>query len=193
MREALGDDASRVSFVACDVTDEGAVRSAVESVAGDLGGVDVLAHLVGGWRGGEKLHEHSLATWDKMLTLNLRSAFLCCRAVLPAMLRNDWGRVILVASRAARSGRAGQAGYAVAKAGVAVLAETIAEETRGTQVTANIVAPSTLDTEANRKAMPDADHASWVPPSAVAASIAFLASEEAGQLRGAWLPIYGSA
>jgi NAD(P)-dependent dehydrogenase (short-subunit alcohol dehydrogenase family) len=193
LRDELGEDAARVTFVQCDVTDENDVHSAVEEVAGAIGGVEVLVHLVGAWRGGEKLHEHPLSTWEAMLTLNLRSAFLCSRAVLPAMLDNDWGRVVVVSSRAARSERAGQAAYAVAKAGVAVLAESIAEETRGTGVTANIVAPSTLNTEANRRAMPEADHASWVPPSDVAASIAWLASEEAGQLRGAWLPVYGSA
>ncbi|CAN5761689.1 3-oxoacyl-ACP reductase FabG [soil metagenome] len=193
LRDALGEDAARVMFVECDVTDPDDVRSGVESVTRDLGGVEVLVHLVGGWKGGERLHEHSLATWDKMLTLNLRTAFLCCREVLPTMLADDWGRIILVASRAARSERAGQAGYAVAKAGVAVLGEAIAEETRGTGVTANVVAPSMLDTEANRRASPDADHTAWVPPSEVAGSISFLASEEAGQLRGAWLPVYGSA
>lgn len=61
------------------------------------------------------------------------------------------------------------------------------------QVAANVIAPSMLDTPANRQAMPDADHSAWVSSSDVAASIAFLASEEAGQLRGTWLPVYGSA
>lgn len=128
-----------------------------------------------------------------MMDLNLRSAFLCSRAVLPGMRERDWGRVVLVSSRTAHENRSGQAAYAIAKAGVAVLAETIAEESRGTRITANVIAPSTLDTPANRRAMPDADHSAWVSPADIAASIAFLASEEAGQLRGAWLPAYGSA
>ena len=100
---------------------------------------------------------------------------------------------MLISSRTARQGRSGQAAYAIAKSGVAVLAETIAEESVGTGVTANVVAPSTLDTHATRRAMPDTDHDAWVPPGDVAASIAFLASEEAGQLRGTWLSAYGSA
>jgi NAD(P)-dependent dehydrogenase (short-subunit alcohol dehydrogenase family) len=187
----LGED--RRVLVETDVTDPASIDGAVQRVASELGPVDVLVHLVGAWKGGERVHEHSVETWDRMLALNLRSAFLCCRAVLPSMLERDWGRVVLVSSRTARQGRSGQAGYAVAKAGVAVLAESIAEETRGTQVTANVIAPSTLDTPANRRAMPDADPARWVGPDDVAASIAYLASEEAGQLRGAWLPVYGSA
>ncbi len=191
--DELDDDASRVTSVECDVTEPDAVTRVFEDVIEDLGSIDVLVHLVGAWKGNEKVHEHSLESWDRMFDLNLRSAFLCSRAVLPKMLQRDWGRIVLVSSRTAHSDRAGQAGYAIAKAGVGVLAETIAEETRGTGVTANVVAPSTLDTERNRTAMPDADHSSWVPPSEVAASIAFLASDPAGQLRGAWLPVYGSA
>jgi NAD(P)-dependent dehydrogenase (short-subunit alcohol dehydrogenase family) len=187
----LGED--RRLLVETDVTDAESIAAAASRIAQDLGPVDVLVHLVGAWKGGEHVHEHSVESWDRMMELNLKSAFLCCRAVLPSMLERGWGRIVLVSSRTARQGRSGQAGYAVAKAGVAILAETIAEETRGTSVTANVIAPSTLDTPANRRAMPDADPGRWVSPGDVAASIAYLASEEAGQLRGAWLPVYGSA
>jgi NAD(P)-dependent dehydrogenase (short-subunit alcohol dehydrogenase family) len=168
-------------------------RPSLEDIEADFGSVDVLVHLVGAWKSGEAVHEASPDTWDQMLDLNLRSAFLCSRAVLPAMHKQGWGRTVLVSSRTARQDRSGQAAYAIAKAGVAVLAETIAEENRGLDITANVVAPSTLDTPANRAAMPDSDFSAWVPQDDVAASIAFLASQEAGQLRGAWLPVYGSA
>ncbi len=189
----LTDLTDQLTFVKADVTDEGSVQAAVESVSGTLGPIEVLAHLVGGWKGGEPVQEHSLETWDRMLLVNLQSAFLCSRAVLPAMQRGGWGRIVLVSARAARSGRSGQAGYAVAKAGVAVLAETIAEENRGANVTANVVAPSTIDTPANRESIKGANPDVWVPPADLAASVAFLASEEAGQIRGAWLPVFGSA
>lgn len=191
--EGLSDLTDRLTLVDADVTDEASVQSAVDKVSGRLGHIEVLTHLVGGWKGGEPVQEHSLETWDRMLGLNLRSAFLFCRAVLPAMQEGGWGRIVLVSARAAHSGRAGQAGYAVAKAGVAVLAETIAEENKGSDVTANVVAPSIIDTPANRDSMPGADPSVWVPPEDLAASVAFLASEEAGQLRGAWLPVFGSA
>jgi len=190
---ALKDLTDRLTLVQADVTDEGSVQAAVESASKTLGPIEVLLHLVGGWKGGEPVQEHSIETWDRMLLINLRSAFLCCRAVLPAMQRGGWGRIVLVSARAARSGRSGQAGYAVAKAGVTVLAETIAEENRGANVTANVVAPSIIDTPANRDSFKGASPDIWVPPSDLAASVAFLASEEAGQLRGAWLPVFGSA
>lgn len=191
--EGLADLTDQVTLVETDVTDETSVKAAAEEISSRLGPIEVLVHLVGGWKGGEPMAEHTLETWDGMLDLNLRSAFLCSRAVLPAMQQGGWGRVVLVSARAARTGRTGQAGYAVAKAGVAVLAETIAEENKGRNVTANVVAPSTIDTLANRTSMPDADPSLWVPPADLAATVAFLASEEAGQLRGAWLPVFGSA
>jgi NAD(P)-dependent dehydrogenase (short-subunit alcohol dehydrogenase family) len=185
-------DPEHLTLVHADVTDESSVAKMLDGPEG-AGDVDVLVHLVGAWQGGQTVQETTLDTWNKMMDLNLKSALLCSRGVLSGMLARDWGRIILVSSRTARSGRAGQASYAIAKAGVAVLAETIAEETRGTSVTANVLAPSTLDTPANQRAMPEANHADWVPPRHVADAAVFLASEAAGQLRGAWLPVYGSA
>jgi NAD(P)-dependent dehydrogenase (short-subunit alcohol dehydrogenase family) len=107
------------------------------------------------------------------------------------MIARDRGRIVLVSSRTARSDRSGQVGYAVAKAGVEVLAQTIAEETRAHNVTANVIAPSTIDTPANRRAIPDGDFDSWVTLDDIAASISFLINEAAGAIRGATLPLYG--
>ena len=188
----LHDFVERLLFVRVDVTDANTVTNAVEEVRSASGPVGVLAHLVGGWRGGERMDAHSIETWDAMLRLNLTSAFLCARAVLPGMLAQDWGRVVLVSARTAVRPRAGDGAYAVAKAGVIVLAQTIAEETRGTGVTANAVVPSIIDTPSNRTSMPG-DPAKWVPPRDLAETIAFLASDPAGQIRGASVPVYGSA
>ena len=192
LRDSIG-ETERLLLVESDVTDPASVANTVEDVEGELGPVEVLIHLVGAWKGDAPVHNFSLETWDQMLDINLRSAMLCSRAVLPSMRKEGWGRLVMVSSRTAREGRSGQAAYAVAKAGVAVLAETISEENKGLDLTANVVAPSTLDTPANRAGMPDADFGTWVPLDDVAASISFLASDAAGQLRGAWLPVYGSA
>jgi NAD(P)-dependent dehydrogenase (short-subunit alcohol dehydrogenase family) len=191
LEDALREFRDRLRFVSADLTDPDAVAGAVEEVRSALGPVGVLSHLVGGWRGDERVAEHSTETWDAMLRLNLWSAFVCARAVLPSMVAEDWGRLVFVSARTAVRPRAGDGAYAVAKAGVIVLAQTIAEETRGTGVTANAVAPSILDTPANRSSMPG-DPSKWVPPADLAESIAFLASDAAGQLRGALLPVYGS-
>ena len=191
LRTDLGDAGSSVVVVKADVTDEGSVDAAVAQVHRQLGAVEVLVHLVGSWHGGESVQEHSLETWRRIVDLNLTSAFLCCRAVLPEMLEAGWGRVVLVSSRTAKEGRVGQSAYAVAKEGVATLADVIAEECCGSGVTANVIAPSVLDTPANRRAMPEADFTRWVAPDVAAAMVAFLISDEAGTLRGAWLPVFG--
>jgi NAD(P)-dependent dehydrogenase (short-subunit alcohol dehydrogenase family) len=188
----LGSVGDELVFVGADVTDPDGVDLAVDEAGSQLGGIDALVHLVGSWKGGQGVHEHSLETWTRMIDINLTSSFLCCRAVLPLMRKSEWGRIVLMSARTARFDRAGQAAYAIAKAGVGLLAEVISEENRSYGVTANAIAPSILDTPANRSAMPDADHSAWIPPQEVAATIEFLCSEEAGHLRGAWLPLSGA-
>ncbi len=183
----------RFHLLQSDVTEWSSVAQLVDRVSASLGSIEVLIHLVGGWAGGEPLQDVSLETWESMFDVNLRSAFLCSRAVLPIMRRQGWGRIVFVSSEAARRGRRHQGPYAIAKAGVTVLAETIAEENSDLDVTANVVAPSVLDTPANRTAVAPADHSSLVSVEDVARMIAFLASVEAGHLRGAWLPAVGHA
>ena len=176
-----------------DVTEPASVSELVGQTVARLGTVEVLVHLVGGWAGGHPLQDTSLETWERMLALNLRSAYLCSRAVLPLMREQGWGRIVLISAAAARSGRRHQGAYAIAKAGVSVLAESIAEENDDLDVTANVVGPSALDTPANRAALADSDHSSLVPVDDLATMIAFLSSAEAGHLRGAWLPASGRA
>lgn len=183
----------QVHLLLADVTDWDSVAELVDRTVAKLGTIDVLVHLVGGWEGGQPLQDVSLETWERMLEVNLRSAFLCSRAVLPIMRRQGWGRIVFVSSEAARSGRRHQGAYAVAKAGVAVLAETIAEENNDLDLTANVVAPSSLDSRANRATLAAAGDSSLVSVEDVAKMISFLASVEAGQLRGAWLPALGRA
>jgi NAD(P)-dependent dehydrogenase (short-subunit alcohol dehydrogenase family) len=185
------ESSARLHLFQADVTESDSVSTLVAGAVDALGTIDVLVHLVGGWAGGKPLQDHSPAEWDRVLDLNLRSAFLCSRAVIPHMRKQGWGRIVLVSARAAKQDREGQGAYAVAKSGVAILAEAIADENRDKNVTANVVAPAALDTPANRAAAPSSDHSDLVPPDVVAEMIAFLASEEAGLLRGAWLPAFG--
>ncbi|HKA92221.1 MAG TPA: SDR family NAD(P)-dependent oxidoreductase, partial [Acidimicrobiia bacterium] len=192
LRAGLGDLGANLAVIAADVTDEESVDAALAQFHSRLGSVEALVHLVGAWHGGEPVQEQSLETWRGVTDLNLTSAFLCAHAVLPEMIDGGWGRLVMVSSRTAREGRNGQSAYAVAKEGVATLAEVIADECCGTGVTANTMAPSVLDTPANRRSMPSADFTRWVQPDVAAAMVAFLVSEEAGTLRGAWLPVFGA-
>lgn len=158
-----------------------------------FGRVDALVNIVGGWRGGVPLQETPVEEWEGMLTLNLTSAFLCCRAVLPHMLERKSGHIVNISSRTAVVPAPRQVAYNAAKAGVIALTQTLAEEVKASGITVNCVLPSILDTEANRKAFPKADYQKWVKPVDLARVLAFLVSDGSSQLTGAAIPVYGKA
>ena len=145
--------------------------------------VDALVSLVGGFAGGTLL-ETDRAAWDRMLALNLTSAYTAARAVLPGMRAAGAGRVVLVASRAALAPSGGFIAYTVAKAAIVTLVQALSQEVREFGITVNAVAPSTMDTPGNRAAMPDSDRKGWVPVESVAAAIAWLAAEESAHVTG---------
>ncbi len=176
-----------------DVTAEQGAADLAAHALRQFGRIDVLVNIVGGWKGGVPLHETPVEEWDAMLTLNLKSAFLCCRAALPHMLARKSGRIINISSRTAVVPAARQAAYNAAKAGVIALTQTLAEEVKHSGVTVNCVLPSILDTDANRKAFPKADYEKWVKPADLARVLAFLASDAASQITGAAIPVYGRA
>jgi NAD(P)-dependent dehydrogenase (short-subunit alcohol dehydrogenase family) len=151
-------------------------------------------HIAGGFAAG-KVAETDKAALMAQIDSNLVSCFLCCRAAVNAMLTSGGGRIVNVAARPAlewRSG-AGMSAYAVAKTGVAALTVTLAEEVAKDGILVNAVAPSIMDTAANRKAMPKADFSAWPKVEEVAATIAFLASSENHVTRGAIVSVYGKS
>jgi NAD(P)-dependent dehydrogenase (short-subunit alcohol dehydrogenase family) len=193
LRAEVGLAPERALIVAADVTQASEVEDLVAAVLARFGRLDVLLNTVGGWSGGKRVDETPVENWEKMMALNLRSAFLLSRAVLPPMLEAGWGRIVHVSSRGAVKPSARQVGYAVSKMGVITLTEVLAAETRGTGVTANVILSGTIDTEDNREMMPKADFGKWVPPRRMAAAMRFLCSEEAASINGARLAIYGDS
>jgi NAD(P)-dependent dehydrogenase (short-subunit alcohol dehydrogenase family) len=178
----------RLHALRADVTDGESVRRLVEDARARYRRVDALVNAVGGFAGGDLLATDERA-WDAMLTLNLRSAYLCCRAALPGMLATRRGRIVNVASRSVVPPAGGFIAYTVAKAGVIALTQALAHEVRGRGVTVNAVLPSTMDTEANRRAMPSADRSGWVAPESVARAIMFLVSDGAADVTGTLLAV----
>lgn len=173
--------------VHADVTDEAAFAGFVRGVLDAHGRIDILVNGVGGFTGGD-LASTSLADWDRMLNLNLRSAVIGCRGVLPTMTAAGFGRIVNISSRAVVPPLGGFIGYTVAKAAIITLTQALAREVaRG--VTVNAVLPSTMDTPANRQAMPDADRSGWVSTDQVAEVIAYLASDAAAMVSGATIPV----
>jgi NAD(P)-dependent dehydrogenase (short-subunit alcohol dehydrogenase family) len=140
------------------------------------------------------LAETAKADLMKQIDMNFVTAFLCCRAAVNAMTPSDaGGRIVNVATRPALEWRAGagMVAYTASKAAVAALTVALAEEVVRAGILVNAVAPSTMDTPANRRAMPKADHAAWPKVEEVAATILFLASPENRVTRGAVVPVYG--
>lgn len=176
-----------------DVTSADSVDAAMAGVFDERGRLDALVNVAGGFAGGKHVHETDVSTWEHMLRLNLTSTFLCCRAAIPFMQAGGFGRIVNVSSRTAVQPAAGLSAYGVSKAGVVTLTETLAAELRGSNLTANAVLPSVIDTPANRAAMPKANTAVWVKPEEIAAVIVDLVSDRWGIVSGAAIPVYGAA
>jgi NAD(P)-dependent dehydrogenase (short-subunit alcohol dehydrogenase family) len=181
-------DRQRLILKPADVIDVKAMTAFADEVVAARGKIDVLVAGVGGFAGGSLL-ETDLETWKRMLDLNLTSAFSVAKAVVPVMARARYGRVVVVASRAVVPPAGGFIGYTVAKAGVIALTQALSHEVRDQGITVNAVLPSTMDTPANRAAMPDTDRKGWVPVEAVADAIAVLARDASAHITGTLLAI----
>ena len=191
----VGGAQDSLSGFSADVTLESSVRDMVGAIIGRHGRVDVLLNLVGEYRGGADISTTEEEDWDSLMRTNLKSAFLCSRAVLPAMMKANSGRIVNVAARPAveKKGRAKSGAYAVSKAGVVVLTEAIAEETRKFGITANCIVPGTIDTPTNRKDIAGADFSRWAKPEEIATVLLALISDGASVVSGAAIPVYGKS
>lgn len=153
--------------------------------------IDVLAHLVGGFAGGRTVEKTDDAAWESMMFLNVTAAFHMFRAVLPHMQSAGYGRVIAIGSRAAAEPGAGVGPYSASKAALVSLVHTVALENKDSGITANVILPATIDTAANRAAMPKADASVWIRPESIASLTIWLASDDGAQVTGAAIPVYG--
>ena len=186
--EALFGGALRDGLLTLVETDVSEESGADEAVRG-LTSVDVLVNGVGGFAGGTAVHETDLDVWDRLYRLNVRTAVAMCRAVVPKMLSAGRGSIVNVASQAAYDRPATLAAYSASKAAVLVLTETVQKEVAAGGVRVNAVVPTTIDTAANREAMPDADFATWTTPDRIAEVILWLASDAAATVRGSAIPV----
>ena len=193
LKSEAGKAASVIEGHSVDVTDEAAVRQLLEKVLAQHGRLDALVNTVGGYAGGVSLWEMETKVFDQMLALNLRSGYVLSRAAIPEMLKQKHGAIVNVASKAALDHAAGAAAYAASKAAALALMDSLAAEVKGTGVRVNSILPSIIDTEANRKAMPDADFAKWPKPADIARVILFLCSDDAKVIHGAAVPVYGDS
>lgn len=183
---AVGDFSSRAAW-------DGVVQAAESELGAKVVGAALIA---GGWKGGKPLHaSEDDAAYDAMVKQNLDTVYFALRALLPGMVANDRGSVVVVGSRAAErpDTSAGAAAYAASKAAVVALARAVAEETKDHHVRVNAILPSTMDTPANRASMPKADFTKWVTTDSAASVIEFLLSDASRDVSGAAVPVYGRA
>jgi len=168
-----------------------AAKKATDSVISRFGKIDVLAHLVGGFAGGQSVAETDDATFQRMFDMNVNAAFHILRAVIPHMRKAGGGRIVAIGSRAAESPGASVGAYSASKAALVSLIRTVAIENKDAGITANVILPGTIDTPANRKAMPGADVSQWVQPASMASLIVWLAGDAGKDVTGAAIPVYG--
>jgi NAD(P)-dependent dehydrogenase (short-subunit alcohol dehydrogenase family) len=169
-----------------------AAKKAADTVIARFGKIDVLAHLVGGFAGGQSVADTDDATFQRMFDMNVNSAFHILQAVIPQMRKAEGGRIIAIGSRAAESPGASVGAYSASKAALVSLIRTVAIENKDAGITANAILPGTMDTPANRKAMPGADTSTWVQPASVASLIVWLAGDAGNDVTGAAIPVYGT-
>lgn len=186
---------SNLTEIMANVTDEHSVQELVRTIIDKFGRIDFLLNIVGAYAGGTDIASTDLSQWDFMMNINLKSTFLCAKAVLPHMVKQNFGRIVNVSSRTAveKSRRIKAGPYAISKAGVIVLTETLAEEVKNYDINVNCVMPSTIDTPNNRRNMPKADFSKWVDPNEIADVILFLLSDGSKVTSGACVPVYGKA
>jgi NAD(P)-dependent dehydrogenase (short-subunit alcohol dehydrogenase family) len=180
----------RLELVQADLMDPGAASEVVAAAGDDL---RALVNLVGGFAAGGRVHETPIDDFEKQLRLNVRPAYLMCAAALPRLLAAGGGAIVCVSSRAALRPFSGAAGYITGKAAVLTFVDALHAEYRDDGVRANAILPSTIDTPANRRSMPDADFDTWVKPDEIARVVRFLCGDDAAVTSGGHIPVYGRA
>ncbi len=174
-----------------DATDPAGVARMVDDILAKRGALDILVNTIGAYHGGKRTWEEEPSAYEQMMSLNLKAGFALARAVIPAMIRQNRGWIVNVASRAAYGNSPGAALYAASKAGALALFDSLAEEVKPYPLSVNSVVPSIFDTPANRQAMPKADYTNWPKPEEIADVILFLCSPQARIVHGAAIPVYG--
>lgn len=191
-QELPDDQRSSLTAYPADVTDPRQVTELVGHVNSQFRRIDGVAHLVGAYNY-VPFTQLTWEQWSRSITINLHSAFLLTHAVLPHMIRAGYGRLVAVGSRTAAQAQAGSAHYNAGKAGLMSLMESISNEYRTLNITANTVLPSVIDTPANRQIAPQADFTKWVRPEEVAELIVYLLSPESSGTSGDNIPVYGKS
>ena len=192
LKDFAANHAIRLSGFNVDVTDPVQTANLVDHIVSRSNRLDVLVNTVGGYAGGTPLWELEPEVFARMIDLNLRATYALAKSAVPPMLARKSGSVVNIASKAAWDHAAGASAYTSTKAAAVALIDSLAADLIGTGVRANSILPSIIDTEANRKAMPNADFSKWPKAEDIAEVVLFLASDRARVIHGAAIPVFGN-
>ena len=188
--KVLGTLGKNVTLLKANVPEAGEMDRVAKEILTRLKRIDVLVNTVGGYMAGP-LEETSSEDFDRAIALNLKSAFLASKAVVPSMRAAKGGAIVSVSSEAALQGDEESFLYSASKSGVNRLTESLARELKSVNVRVNCITPRIMDTPSNREAMPKANFAKWVKTDQVARVIRWLCSDDAAPITGAAIPVYG--
>lgn len=187
-----GQNTINAELIKADVTREEQVVKLISTIVERFGHIDILVNSVGGYLGGKSVTDLEEHEWDLMMNLNLKSAFLISKHVIPVMKSSGrGGKIVHISSKTGLKSEGHDSAYAASKSGLIRLVESISQETMELGINVNCILPSVIDTEANRRAMPKADFSKWVKTDDLTNVVFFLCSEDAKVITGAAIPTYG--
>lgn len=181
---------AKLMFAKADVTKTRDMSKVAERTLNTYGRIDILINIVGGFATAQ-ITDTDEELWDKMMDMNLKSAFVCSKSVIPQMKKQKYGCIINIGAKPALKGQKNMSAYGASKAGVLNLTQSMADELSDSNIRVNAIIPGTMDTPRNRKDMPKADFKKWVKPEEIAEVLVFLCSEHGDKISGAVVPVYG--
>ena len=190
--ENLKSENVKVELIKMDITNEEQILKTIPTLVERFGTVNILVNVVGGYLGGKNITELGLSDWDTMMNLNLKSAFLITKHVIPVMKSSgNGGKMVHISSRTGLKSEGSDSAYAASKAGLIRFVESTSQEFKEYNINVNCILPSIIDTGANRKAMPKADFSKWLSTDDLANVVLFLCSADSKVINGAAIPTYG--
>ncbi|MGA7369977.1 MAG: SDR family NAD(P)-dependent oxidoreductase [Nitrososphaeraceae archaeon] len=181
-----------IDLFRCNTMEDADVTSLVSTISKKYGRIDILVNTVGGYLGGKSVVDLEEEEWNRMFGLNLLSAFLITKHVVPLMLQSGYGKIVHISSYTGISAQGLDSAYASSKAGLIRFVESVSKEVRDYNLTINCVLPTIIDTKSNRKMMPDANFKQWVTIDELVNIIAFLSSDDSRAITGSAVPVHKS-
>jgi NAD(P)-dependent dehydrogenase (short-subunit alcohol dehydrogenase family) len=184
-------NSTTLEFIKIDVTKDDEIKKLISNIFEKYGQIHILVNVVGGYIGGKNITELDELDWDKMMDINLKTAFLISRHVIPIMITNRYGKLVHVSSRTGIRAEGNDSAYAASKSGLIRFVESVSQEVKKSNININCILPTIIDTEANRRAMPNADFTRWINPGDLSNVILFLCSDDSKIINGSAIPTYG--